>query len=342
MARSRHSMRLPWKRLKMILLVVLAVILTGTIGYHYIEQLNFLDSLYMTVITLATVGYAEVKPFTPEARIFTIILIMAGVVILTYAVESLIEIVTDPNIAKYFKNIGIDRKVSKMENHYIICGLGRVGSHVAHELSADGALIVCIEKDVKVVELRAEESWVVIEDDATEDAVLYRAGIEKAKGLICTMDSDVNNLYVTISARSIRSDMIIITRVVEDSSIPKFKKAGATLVVSPYTMLGKRIARSVLKPTVDTFTDLALNQPHYDFHLEEIQLQQCTSICGKSIRDSEIKKKTGASIVSIVKEDKTLINNPDPDVVLEFGDTLILIGTSEQLKKVKEEIVTML
>ncbi|MDQ7825526.1 MAG: potassium channel protein [Candidatus Eremiobacteraeota bacterium] len=337
--RNRYADAIPIRRVRFIFSVLAAVLVLGTIGFKHIENLTWIDALYMTVITLATVGFGEVKPFTPAGRIFTIFLILGGVGLLTYAVESLILFMSDPNFAKYLKAFSVDRKVNRMENHFIICGLGRVGSHVAEELAANEAPFVCIEHDTRAVDTKRSRDWVIIEGDATDDEVLYMAGITRAKGLICTMDSDVNNLYVTLSARAIRGDITIITRVVDDSSTAKFQKAGASQIISPYTMLGKRIARSVLKPSVDTMIDLALNQPLYDFHLEEIQIEKCNRICGLSVKRSGIKSKTGASIVSIVKTDGTMVNNPSPDELIEHGDTLIMIGTSEQLRKMKEEIL---
>jgi len=332
----RYKLDLPLRRLRRIVLIVVVLVMIGTIGYMLIEHYSVLDSIYMTVITLATVGFGELRPFTPEARLFTIFLILGGVIIMTYAIETMIEIVTDPNVSKYFKEIALDKRLKRMENHYIICGIGRVGIHVADELAAVGADFICIEKDPRVAEAGRKQDYLIIEDDATDDEALLRAGIDRAKGLICTMDSDVNNLFVTISARNIRKDIIIITRVADDRSIEKFKQAGATQVVSPYTMLGKRIARSVLKPTVESVLELALNQPDFDFHVEEVRIEGCTPICRQSIQKSGIKQKTGASIISIVKKDKSLINNPSPDVMIGEGDTLILIGSNEQLGKVRE------
>ncbi len=334
--KRHYRLDLPLKRLRRIVIIVIILVLIGTTGYSLIEHYTLLDSVYMTVITLATVGFTELKPFSPEGRLFTIFLILGGVIIITYAIETMIEIVTEPNVSKYFKAIALDKRLRLMENHYIICGIGRVGIHVADELAAVGAPFICIEKDPKVAESRKRKDYLIIEDDATDDEVLLRAGIDRAKGLICTMDSDVNNLFVTISARNIRKDIIIITRVSDDRSIEKFKQAGATQVVSPYTMLGKRIARSVLKPTVESVLDLALNQPDFDFHVEEVLVDGLTPFYRKSIQKSGIKQKTGASIISIVKEDKSLINNPPPDVMIEKGDTLILIGSNEQLGKVRE------
>lgn len=338
--KAKKHPRFPVKRIRAIVAVMLAVLFIGTMGYHFIMHFNILDSLYMTVITLSTVGFGEIKPFTPAGQIFTIFLILVGVGILTFAVESIMEIWLDPDVAGFFRDAANTRKVKKMENHYIICGLGRVGSHVAEEMFREGVPFACVERDPEQAKAHRDRNWVVIEGDATDDAILYKAGIEKAKAIICVMDSDVNNLYVTISARGIRNDLTIITRAVEDGNIKKFKKAGATQVISPYTMLGKRIVRSVLKPSVDTLVDQALNRPEYDFHLEELLMDDhCSTICGKSIKESGIKAKTGgASIISILKQDKSVHNNPDPDEIIEKGDILIVIGTSEQLKKFRDEI----
>lgn len=335
-SKRHYHLDLPLKRLKRIILIVIVMLLIGTFGYRLIEHYTIFDSVYMTVITLTTVGFGELKPFTPAGRLFTIFLILGGVIVITYAIETMIEIVTDPNVSKYIKEIALDKRLRHMDNHYIICGIGRVGIHVADELAAVGAPFICIEKDPKVAEAGKKLDYLIIEDDATDDEVLLRAGIDRAKGLICTMDSDVNNLFVTISARNIRKDIIIITRVSDDRSIEKFKQAGATQVVSPYAMLGKRIARNVLKPTVASVIDLALNEPDVDFHVEEVHIDGRTPFYRKSVQKSGIKQNTGASIISIVKEDKSLINNPSPDVMIEKGDTLILIGSNEQLGKVRE------
>ncbi|HCP09645.1 MAG: TrkA-N domain protein, partial [Thermodesulfobacterium sp. 37_54] len=254
------------KRLFFILTLLLVVIGLGTVGYMVIEELSFLDALYMTVITLATVGFREVKELSEVGKVFTIVLIVLGFGVFTYAATTIAQILIEGELKDVFNERRRRKMLEKLRGHYIICGYGRMGRIIAKELKANGKEVVVIEKNLDP----KEEGYLFVIGDATKDEILKEAGIEKAKGLVSVLSSDSDNLYVVLSARALNPDLFIIARAAEESARKKLKMAGANKVVCPYHIGGLRMAHSLLKPNVVDFWEFITSSEYLNVDIEEI------------------------------------------------------------------------
>jgi len=249
-------------------ILLVSILLFGTFGYMIIQDMRFIDALYMTVITLATVGFREVKDLDENGKIFTIILILTGFGVFTYTLTVGAKILIEGEIKEVFKKRKMRKKVEHISRHYVVCGYGRMGSIIVKELKANNIPVVIIEKNK--ANLPEDEDIIYIEGDATHDEVLKSAGIEKAAGLITVLPSDAENLYVVLSARELNPNLFIVARAVDKEAEPKLKRAGASKVVSPYFIGGLRIAHTVLRPTVVDFLEFATRSEHIEIQIEEI------------------------------------------------------------------------
>lgn len=317
------------KRLFFIIFLITVIVIYGTLGYMLIEKINFLDALYMTVITLATVGYREVKELSINGKIFTILLIISGFGVFTYAFTTGAKIIIEGEIKEAFKKRNMKKKIDSLKEHYIICGLGRMGKIIAKELRSNNIPFVIIEKNRE--NLPEEEEFLYIEGDATKDEVLKSAGIERAKGLITVLSSDTENLYVVLSAKGLNPDLFIVARAAEEGAEIKLKRAGADRVVSPYHIGGLRIAHTVLRPTVVDFLEFATRAEHVEIQIEEIPVEKGSSLTGKTLGESDIGKGIGAIIIGIKRQDGSMEFNPTSQTRIEEGDTLIVIGEAPRL-----------
>ncbi|MCS7215674.1 MAG: potassium channel protein [Thermodesulfovibrio sp.] len=317
------------KKFVFVSLLLFGILLFGTIGYMIIEDMNFLDSLYMTVITLATVGYREVKELNDNGKIFTIILILTGFGVFTYALTVGAKILIEGEIKEVFKQRTMKKKVQGLSGHYVICGYGRMGSIIVKELKANKIPIVIIEKNRFI--LPEEEDFIYVEGDATHDDVLKMAGIERAAGLITVLPSDAENLYVVLSARELNPNLFIVARAVDKEAEPKLKRAGANKVVSPYLIGGLRIAHTVLRPTVVDFLEFATRSEHIEIQIEEIEVSPKSTLIGKSIAQSGIGRDIGVIILGIKRSDGRMKFNPNSQTLIKEGDTLIVIGQTDKL-----------
>lgn len=317
------------KRLFFVLFLITVIVIYGTVGYMLIEKINFLDALYMTVITLATVGYREVKDLSTNGKIFTILLIISGFGVFTYALTTGAKIIIEGEIKEAFKKRNMKKKIDALTDHYIICGFGRMGKIITRELRSNNIPFVIIEKNRE--NLPDEEDFLYIEGDATKDEVLRGAGIERAKGLITVLSSDIENLYVVLSAKGLNPDLFIVARAAEEGAEIKLKRAGADRVVSPYHIGGLRIAHTVLRPTVVDFLEFATRSEHVEIQIEEIPVEKGSLLTGKTIGESDIKKDIGAIIIGIKRADGSMKFNPTSQTKIEEGDTLIVLGEAKSL-----------
>lgn len=322
-------MNLIQRRFIFILLLLIGVLAFGTAGYMIIEDMRFLDALYMTVITLATVGFKEVKELDENGKIFTIILILTGFGVFTYALTTGAKIIIEGEIKEVFKKRKMKKKIEKLSGHYIICGYGRMGSIVVKELKANNIPLVIVEKDKN--NLPENEEFIYVEGDATHDDVLKSAGIEKAKGLITVLPSDAENLYVVLSARELNPNLFIVARAVEKEAEHKLKIAGADRVVSPYFIGGLRIAHTVLRPTVVDFLEFAIRSEHMEIQIEEIEVSPNSNLVGKTIAQTGIGRDIGVIIIGIKRADGRMKFNPTSQTFIKSGDTLIVIGEIDKL-----------
>ncbi|WP_353685101.1 potassium channel protein [Thermodesulfovibrio sp. 3907-1M] len=313
----------------MILLLLLIVLVFGTVGYIIIEDMNFIDAVYMTVITLATVGFKEVKELDEPGKIFTIILILSGFGVFTYTLTTGAKIIIEGEIKEVFKKRKMRKKIEGLAQHYIVCGYGRMGSIIVKELKTNNMPVVVIEKNK--VNLPEDEEFTYVEGDATHDDILKSAGIQKAKGLITVLPSDAENLYVVLSARELNPDLFIVARAVDKEAEPKLKRAGANRVVSPYFIGGLRIAHTVLRPTVVDFLEFATRSEHIEIQIEEIEVSSGSSLIGKTIAQSGIGRDIGVIILGIKRADGRMKFNPTSQTLIKEGDTLIVIGQIDKL-----------
>ncbi len=312
------------------------MLLTGTIGYRLLCHLSWLDAFYFTVITMSTVGYREVGELDPVGKVFTIALIFSGVGVLAYSVSTTLELLLDEQHRTYFTTLLNRRRSRTMEQHYIVCGLGRVGRAVCQELADSKIPFLVIDSNPEKVQSAISLGWTSLLGDASEDKVLQQANITRARGLVCTVDTDASNLFILISAKALNPDLEVSARVNEDSNVKKFERAGAVHVYSPFSLLGRRIARTITRPRVLELLDVALEQNNFDITIEEFTVSQSSPLAWLSLKDSGIRQNFGGVVMSIIKEDRAIVHNPDPELVCQPGDILITLGTPEQLKKMRE------
>ena len=300
--RSRDNLRkgtdgILRKRAFLSLGLVFLVILSGTVGYSIIEGWTLFDSLYMTVITLSTIGYQEVRPLSFTGRAFTIILVFVGVGAVAYGINNGIRIVFEGEIQKAFGRRKLEKRLKSIRNHFIVCGYGRMGRIICNELKAKDVPFVVVEKELP--ELDADEETVFVYGDATKDDILRQAGIEKARGLISVLSTDAQNLYVVLSARELNPSLFIVARAGEEGSGQKLLRAGADRVVSPYHIGGHRIAQTVLKPAVVDFLEFATRSGNLELQMEEIPVEGGSLIAEKTIHEAGVGRELGVIVVEI-------------------------------------------
>lgn len=318
------------KRLIFALIFITCVVIAGSAGYMLIEGWSCLDSLYMTIITIASVGYKEIHDLSANGRIFTIILIISGVGSVTYALTTIAKIIVEGEIQEVFGRKRLEKKIKELKGHYIVCGYGRMGRIICRELK---------EKDIKfvVIEKRPDtfgtgEETLVLKGDATKDENLKEAGIEKAKGLISVLPTDAENLFVVLSARELNPKLFIVARAGEEGSEQKLLRAGADRVVSPYHIGGLRIAHTVLKPAVVDFIEFATKSGNIDLQMEEITVQHNSKLAGLTLDECGIGRDLGIIVVAIKKASGDMKFNPTFRTAIKAGDTLIALGEIPKLR----------
>ena len=320
------------------LFLIFLIVLIGIVGFMSIEKFSLLDAFYMTIITVATVGFQEVHPLSESGRLFTAVLIITSFGTFAYAITSISQYVLDGEFNRYFKNYRVNTVIQKLENHIIICGYGRNGKQAAQVLKNSSQKFVVIEKSTELYSKFSPTNIdLFVEGDATQDEILIKAGIEKAKALITTLPIDADNLFIVLSARAINPKLTIISRASDDNSDKKLKIAGATNVIMPDKIGGAHMASLVMKPDVIEFVDFITGQGGDNIKLEEITFENLPEeFKNKSIRELEIRNKSGANIIGFKTEAGEYIINPSPDTKMIHDAKLFVLGTNEQIKKLKE------
>ena len=319
--------------------IIIGLILGGTIGYHLIEGWSLIESFYMTIITITTVGFGEVRTPSNPGRIFTVILILCGVAIITTGVTSIFSSIIAGTFGEVIRRRKMERNLLKIKNHFIICGLGVVGEDVINEFLKAKASFVIIEKEKAVLDKLLNEfpSSMYIIGDATDDEVLKNARIEAAKGIIVVLGNDADNLYICLTARSLNPKLRIIARAIEGEAINKLKKAGADYVFSPEKIGGVQLASAALRPSVTSFLDAVLRGEYLNLIFDEIEVQTGSAVAGKMLKETNISKDIGIIIPAIKSaESDKLTLNPSSDTVLNQGDVLIAFGSNEQINRLKK------
>ena len=330
-----HGKPLLPRRFLLTLLVPAILLVTGTLGYHLIERWPLFDSLYMTVITLTTIGFMEVHPLSVAGRVFTMCLALGGIFTLLYAATEAIRAVVSGEVQSLLGRQLMERRLAELRNHLIVCGYGRMGRLVCQEFSTHGLPFVIIDKNDESLEDFQMEHGIPLHGDATSDDVLKRAGIERARALVTVVASDAENLYTTMSARLLNEKLFIVARAEEAGSEQKLLRAGANRVVSPYLIGGSRVAQAVLRPTVVDFIELATRTEHFELQIEETRIAPISRLVGTTLRDSPIRRDLGVMIVAIKKPSGKMLFNPAHDATLEAGDILIAIGDRPHLDRLE-------
>jgi voltage-gated potassium channel len=322
-----------WQKFIIAIGLVALVASFGTGGYMLIEGWNFTDALYMTVITLASVGFKEVHDLSLIGRIFTIFLIIGGVGSVAYALSAGAKIILEGELQEVYGRRRLEKKIRDLKDHYIVCGYGRMGKIICRELREKNIRFVIIEKQPDIH--KDEEDLLIFPGDATNDEVLKEIGIERAKGLISVLPTDAENLFVVLSARVLNPGLIIVARAGEEGSEQKLLRAGADKVVSPYHIGGLRIAHTVLKPAVVDFIEFATKSGNIDLQMEEVQIKETSALVGKSLDECGIGRDLGIIIVAIKKPNGEMRFNPTFRSAIKAGDTLIALGESSKLKNLE-------
>lgn len=324
--------------------LLLSILAIGTIGYHLIENMNILDSIYMTVITVSTVGFKEVgaEPLSPQGKIFTIGLIISSLGSLAYVGSNMAHFIFDGELANYIKTYRVDKKIAKLKDHVIIVGFGRNGEQAAMELAEHGVDFVIVDiRDNVISRIRQNSELLYIKGDATHEDVLEHVRIYDAKALIATTPNDADNVFVVLTARSMNPNLTVISRASELESQMKLKRAGATNVIMPERIGGQRMAKLVHQPDVVEFVEYILLQKTQDVSLEEISCRTLSQrFVGKSIADLKVREVSGANIIGVKISGARYVFNPDPKMILSRNDQLFVLGNPTQISKLKEVMRT--
>ena len=318
------------------IILLTAIIAFGTVGYYIFEEMPLFEAFYMTIITISTVGFSEIRPLTVVGRSITLVVIVLGISVGTYTIGIIVRWFVEGELSKIFGRRKLQKQMADLKNHFIICGFGRIGRIICQELYEDKIEFVVIEQNASVIEEIAAEKYLFLEMDATSEEALMAAGILKAKGLVTAVNSDANNVFITLTAKGLRPDIFVLARSSEEKNEAKLNKAGATKVVSPYMIGARRMAHVLKRPTVVDFIDIATMGNRLGLIMEEALIDSKSRFTGKNLIDSRLRQDFGVIIVAIKKLSGEMIFNPMPLETLEAGDVIVLIGKKDDLKRMNE------
>jgi len=309
----------------------------GTIGYMYLLNVPVIDALYMTVITISTVGYTEVGEMTPSAQLFSIVIIFLGLGTVGYGVTSAVGIFFEGTFREKWRKNKMNNKIEAMKNHYILCGAGETGqSVIQYFLKSDVPFVVIEEREDRYEEL-IERGIPAIHGDATQEEILRKAHIETAKGFISSLPEDAANVFTVLTARQMNENLYIVSRAIESSTRGKLKKAGANNTISPNEIGGTRMAAVMLRPTVISFLDIITRAGDVVLDLEDVVIGKNSELAGKILKEAKIPERTGLVVLAMRKKgEKDLLLNPGFEQKLEIGDAMIVLGKEEQVKYLRK------
>jgi voltage-gated potassium channel len=328
-----------FSRLKISLLLLMVILGFGTIGYVSIERMSFFEAFYMTIITISTVGFSEIRPLSIAGRTFTIIIIVSGISVLTYSLGLVVQVFVEGELRQVLGRRKLEKQIAKLKNHYIICGFGRIGGIIAKELAADNIPLLVIEQEPSRIEQIEALHYLYLNMDATADTTLLKAGLHTAKGLVTAVSTDADNVFITLSAKGLRPDIFILARASDTKNENKLLRAGASRVVCPYDMGGRRMAQILCKPTVVDFIDTTMVDNELDLKMEEAVIGPSSSLIGKTVVTSNLRQDFGVIIVAIKKVTNEMIYNPMPSEILDAGDVIVVIGKKDGLRRMEDVMI---
>ncbi len=313
------------------ILLFTTLISLGCIGYMVIEDWTFLDSLYMTIITLATVGYSEVNEVSTQGRIFTLLLIILGGGFFVYLMKDFINFLVEGRIRSVLGRYKLDNQIKKLEGHFVICGYGRIGKILTRYLVQKYIDVVVIEKDERCIERMNDDGILYLVGEAGNEDMLIRAGVKNAKGIIAVTATDAENVFLILIAKQLNPDVFVVARASEDASKKTLHAAGADKVISPYDIGARRMAHAILRPTVIKFLETAFADEETDIQLEEIQVKTESRLAGVALKDSDIRKGLNLIVLAIRTKSGDMHFNPKGDAIIEPGDTMVTVGSAKSL-----------
>jgi len=331
------------RRLSLQLLTIVsmltAVLGLGTLGFRLVEGWSWFDSFYMALISLTTVGYEELFPLSHAGRVFTSVLLIVGVTVVFASIGLLGDLILKLELANFFGKRRAARMVSKLSNHYIVCGAGRVGRGVINELRRSGVQLVLVDNSLERTKWAEALGVPVVAADATQDETLLEAGIERAMGLVAAIGSDAENVYVTLSARVLNPTLRIAARATTEEAEEKLRRAGAATVFTPYTFIGHRLAQSLLRPHVLSFLDVASALGgDLDVETEQVKVSDDSAVAGKTLEESRLRQALGVIVLAVIRPDGSMQFNPGGDTKIEGGDVLIAMGERERLLRMERTV----
>ena len=314
-------------------LMLIGIMAFGTGGYYFVEHMPLFEAFYMTIITISTVGYAEIVPLSQAGRALTVIIIILGITVGAYTIGLLVRAFIEGELTKIVGRKIVQKQISELKNHFIVCGFGRIGRIICNELAADNIDFVVIEQDPAIIEQIESNNYLFLEMDATSEEALLKAGIMKAKGIATALRSDANNVFITLTAKGLRPNIYILARASDENNEDKLSRAGASRVVSPHLIGGRRMAQVLKRPTVVDFIDIATMGTSLGLMMEEAVVGKNSDLINKNLIDSNLRKDFGVIIVAIKKMDGNMIFNPMPSEIFEAGDVIVVLGKREDLRR---------
>ncbi len=326
----------PTKHLVLTVLLAVLLIALGTAGYMVIEGWTLMDALYMTGITLSTVGYGEVMPISAPGRVFTLILIFLGVGFFLYVVGNVIQFLVEGRIRLLLGRRKLDKQISRLKDHYMVCGYGRMGRALCRFLAQKQLDVVVIEQNPDLIPVMDKDGILYVVGEASEESNLVKAGIERARVFMTVLGKDAANVFLILIAKRLNPDLFVVTRANQNETIKTLYAAGANKVVSPFGIGARRMAHAVIRPTVIHFLELAFADESTDIHMEEFPVKPSSSLVDKTVQESGIRQDYNLIILAMKKADGSMAFNPSANTRIEAGDTLIAVGEIRNLRKLEK------
>jgi voltage-gated potassium channel len=316
-------------------LLIVAVVVAGTLGYDLIEGWTLWESFYMTVTTITTVGYGEIHPLSRGGQVFTVLILLTGAGAMFYAFSLFMTLLSEGHFAERRERRRTARMLDELTEHFILCGFGRLGEIISREFSRHNVPFVIIERDPDRMHAAMDLGYLAVEADASNEEVLRRVRIDRARGFVAAVSTDAENVYAVLSARLLKPDLFIVGRAESDDARIKLKRAGADRVIAPYQIGGLQIAQTALRPAVVDFVQLATSSDNMDLNLEQVHIAQGSPLAGKSLVDSGVRQRFGVVVVGIRRANGKMDFNPAPETTMSGGDDLVVLGRGDNLRELE-------
>ncbi len=320
---------------RLVALLIAAVIVVGTAGYVLIEGWSVWDAFYMTVITITTVGYGEVHPLSRLGQVFTVVIILTGVGSFFYAFTLFMALLAGGHLVERRERKRLARMLENLTDHFILCGFGRMGEIIAREFARQNVPFVIIERNPDRMHVAMDQGFLVVEADASNEDVLRRVRIDRARGFVAAVGTDAENVYAVLSARLLKPDLFIVGRAETEDARTKLTRAGADRVISPYHIGGLQLAQTALRPAVVDFVQLATSSDNMDLNLEQVHIAEGSPLDGRSLIEAGLRQRFGVVVVGIRRADGKMDFNPEPETAMRAGDDLVVLGRAGSLKELE-------